>query len=136
MHHDMNRGGMSPQAMYTDRLFRSDRGPTSISEQDRVEAGHLLMAAEQSGSMATNDRAYLIHMVSDRTGLPEADAEKRVDDIITQDKIDADKTRKAAMSASFLLALSLLVGAFVASAAGALGGRDRDIHYHTGTFWE
>lgn len=35
---------------------------------------------------------------------------------------------------SLLYSLSLFLGAFIASAAGALGGRDRDVHYQTGRF--
>jgi hypothetical protein len=131
-----NANGANAQAIYVDRLFRSDRGPTSVSEQDRVEAGHLLMQAETSGNMADNDRVYLIHMVQDRTGLGEAEAQQRVDNIITQDKMAADTARKAAGMVALLLSLSMLIGAFVAAVGGALGGRDRDIHYHTGRFYE
>ena len=135
-HGPMHNGNNAAPNYYTDRLFRSDRGPTTISEQDRVEAGHMLMRAEGSGAMSDQDRVYLVHLVQDRTGLTDADAQKRVDDIIMQDKVAADKARKAAASASFMLSLSLLIGAFIASVGGALGGRDRDIHYHTGKFWE
>ncbi len=34
-----------------------------------------------------------------------------------------------------LYLLSMFIGAFIASAAGALGGIDRDFHYATGKFW-
>jgi hypothetical protein len=37
-----------------------------------------------------------------------------------------DAARKAASYASFFTAFALLIGAFIASAAGALGGRRRD----------
>lgn len=39
---------------------------------------------------------------------------------------DAETARKAAIAFSFYSALSLLIGAFIASAAGALGGFHRD----------
>jgi hypothetical protein len=37
-----------------------------------------------------------------------------------------DAARKASTSTSFFLFFSMLIGAFIASAAGALGGRQRD----------
>jgi hypothetical protein len=44
-------------------------------------------------------------------------------------KADADAARKAAAEAAIYTALSMLVGAFIASAAAALGGHLRDEHY-------
>lgn len=41
---------------------------------------------------------------------------------------DQDAARKAAAAASIFTALSLVVGAFIACVAGALGGRQRDEH--------
>jgi len=43
-------------------------------------------------------------------------------------KTEADAARKAAAEASIYLALSMLIGAFIASVAAALGGRIRDEH--------
>ena len=40
----------------------------------------------------------------------------------------ADAARKAAATTSIFLALSMVIGAFIASAAAALGGRLRDSH--------
>jgi len=42
--------------------------------------------------------------------------------------VDIDLARKAAAETSIYLALSLLVGAFIASVAAALGGHERDLH--------
>ena len=63
------------------------------------------------------------------------DAQKRVDvfisdvtDVQAKAKVAADAARKAAAQASIYLALSLLVGAFIASVSAALGGRLRDEH--------
>jgi hypothetical protein len=42
--------------------------------------------------------------------------------------VDLDLARKAAAETSIYLALSLLVGAFIASVAAALGGHQRDLH--------
>ena len=56
-----------------------------------------------------------------------------IDDAMAQIKAAEEKTkqaaneaRKASAKASFYLFFSMLIGAFIASAAGALGGRQRD----------
>jgi hypothetical protein len=64
--------------------------------------------------------------VAARTGLSQADAEKRVDEVITKAKADADAARKAGAYLSIFTAVSMLIGAFIAAAAVALGGRHRD----------
>ena len=79
------------------------------------------------------DKTYLAQLVAARTGLSQADAEKRVDDVIAQEKgaelkarEAADAARKAGAYLSLFIGLSMLIGAFIASAAGALGGSQRD----------
>jgi len=78
------------------------------------------------GTGRDDDRAYLAQLVSERTGMSQADAEARVDQVVTEAKEAADTARKAAATASIITALSLLVGAFIAAVAGALGGHYRD----------
>jgi hypothetical protein len=53
--------------------------------------------------------------------------EKRIDESAA-DRADADAARKAASQAAVYTALSMLVGAFIASVSAALGGRRRDEH--------
>jgi hypothetical protein len=53
--------------------------------------------------------------------------EKRIDEPAA-DRADADAVRKAASEAAVYTALSMLVGAFIASVSAALGGRLRDEH--------
>ena len=68
-----------------------------------------------------------------KTGISQADAEKRVDDTIASAKEAevkarqaADAARKATATFAIFTALSLMIGAFVASAAAAYGGNVRD----------
>lgn len=68
-----------------------------------------------------------------RTGLSQADADKRVDDVIakaqaaeTKARQVADEARKAGAYLSIFTAVSMLIGAFIAAAAAALGGQHRD----------
>jgi hypothetical protein len=71
--------------------------------------------------------------VAARTGLSQPDAEKRVSDVIDQAKAAeakardaADAARKAGAYLALFTALAMLIGAFIASVAGALGGAHRD----------
>ena len=61
-----------------------------------------------------------------RTGLSQADAEKRVNDVVTEAKSDLDSARKAAMQTAIWLTLSLFIGAFSATLAAMEGGGLRD----------
>lgn len=68
-----------------------------------------------------------------RTGLPEADVTARVNTVLAQvneakakAQEAADTARKAGIAFALMAALSLVIGAFIASAAAALGGRLRD----------
>jgi len=72
------------------------------------------------------DRTYVAKVVAARTGLSQADAEKRVNDVVTQVKADLDAARKAAMQIAIWLTLSLFIGAFSASLAATEGGGLRD----------
>ena len=70
-----------------------------------------------------------------KTSLSPADAGKRVDDVIGKErqaiekaKQAANAARKAAASLALYTGFSMLVGAFIACVAGALGGRQRDAH--------
>lgn len=127
----------SPVSPYDiDKLFRAppSGGPASLADA-RMEAAHITANAFVNGSVSAADRAYLVEQVSARTGASQADAQARVDNFIStvtqaQEKLkaDADAARKAAAEASIYLALSLLVGAFIASISAALGGRIRDEH--------
>lgn len=65
-------------------------------------------------------------MVAAQTGMSQADAEKRVDDVIAQAKTAADQARRGAAKLAFWLTAALLFGAFAASLAAVEGGQLRD----------
>jgi hypothetical protein len=132
-------GPASPVSAYSiDKLFRStgSSGPGTPTTTDlRTETGHIVANTLVNGSVPDADRAYLADQVAARTGISQADAQARVDAFIAsvtqaQQKLkaEADAGRKAAAKTSIFLALSMLVGAFIASVAAALGGRLRDEH--------
>jgi hypothetical protein len=126
--------GMAPYNI--DTLFRSARPDSSANTTDaRAEAARILANGIVSGDIPTADRTYLAELVAARTGISPEDAQKRVDTAIAQAKAAdakarqaADTARKAASEASIYTALSMLVGAFIACIAAALGGQRRDLH--------
>jgi hypothetical protein len=89
----------------------------------------------RGGTMSDGDKKYLASIVAARGGLSQADAEARVDTVITQAKQTADKTRKATALFGLWLAASMLAGALSAALAAIEGGnlRNREWYLETGT---
>lgn len=118
---------------YVDRLFRSAQAPSTDAAAARAEVGRILTGSLASGEVSDQDKSYLGELVAARAGISPDDAKKRVDDTIAAMKSAADRaraaaddTKKAAAKLSFYTFFSMLVGAFIASTAGAFGGRLRD----------
>jgi hypothetical protein len=124
-----NSAQTSPMSGYADTLLRSDNRPDqqqSLSDT-RGEIVRLFTTSFRDGNdVNATDRQYLVKLVSSRTGLSQPDAEKRVNDVITQAKADLEKARKAAMHMAIWLTLSLFIGAFSAALAALEGGGTRD----------
>jgi hypothetical protein len=96
-------------------------------EDTRAELSRLLAPGFQSGGNVNSaDRTYLARFVATRTGMSQADAERRVDQVLTQAKAAADEARKAALKAALWMTAALLMGAFAASLAATEGGGLRD----------
>jgi hypothetical protein len=70
-----------------------------------------------------------VQIVSARTGLAQADADKRVNEVLTQAKSDLDKARSAAAKLALWLTAALFAGALSASLAAIEGGQLRDRRY-------
>jgi hypothetical protein len=122
-----NASQSSPINTYTDMLLRSDNRTDQQSLADtRGEITRLLTTSLRAKDVNGADRDYLVKTVAARTGLSQADAEKRFNDVMTQAKSDLDKARKAAMHTAIWLTLSLFIGAFAAAAAAWEGGGVRD----------
>ncbi len=138
---------------YVDELFRENVNPNGASalapangsaamatglsdSQTRSQANTILAEnAANGGTVSQDDNAYLVQLVSGRTGLAPQDAQTRVNNVIAQEQADltkakqvADAARKASAEAAIYTFVSLLVGAFIASVAGAIGGRLRDTY--------
>lgn len=104
------------------------------------ELSRLLMHAwRQGGTLSPEDQRQAGALVSQRTGLSQVDAERRVNELLQRARTDAqaaetrardaaDTARKAAMQAALWMFVALLIGAFTASWLATVGGRQRDQH--------
>ena len=139
---------VNPAEIYVDKLFRagppmqvspvapssadsSPANPTAPtgtnSRQSRAEVLRLwTVSFRNNQDLSATDKAYVAQVVAARTGLSQADAEKRVNDVITEAKTAADDARKGAAKLSFWLTAAMLFGAFAASLAAVEGGSLRD----------
>jgi len=110
-----------------DRLFRPSRRPANVDlAAERAEAGRILLTTSSHSGIAADDRAYLVQMVAGTTGLTVADAEKRADTAVANAKAAIDRSRRSTVILAFSVATALLLGAVIAWAAAAAGGRHRD----------
>src|SRR5882672_5322307 len=120
----------SPMDGYVDTLLRADPSATGAAHTQTDPRGEMLRLFARSfrngGDLKTADREYVSKVVAARTGMTQADADKRVNDVVMQVKADADAARKATAQLAFWLTASLLVGAFCASLAATEGGGLRD----------
>jgi hypothetical protein len=112
-------------------------GQAATSEQRRREVGRILRVGVINGELSTGDKDYLAQLVAQETGLPQADAARRVDEVIGQSKAAAEKletsardaaeaARHGARAGAIWSAIAMLVGAFCASLCATWGGKARD----------
>jgi hypothetical protein len=133
---------------WIDALLRSDSAPAGASlpapvvdpatdATMRAQAGRILVRALQTGSLPNDDAAQLALIVSQRTGMPLADAQRRVtethararkaiDDTALQARRTADEARKASAYTALWMVIALMAGAFVSAWLATFGGRQRD----------
>lgn len=132
-------GDGGPMGYAVDSLFRAPKGGKSQSspEQATAEVGRIFTNAAVSGKLPEEDARYAGQLVAQRTGVSQAEAEKKVNETFnqvqqkkqeaeTKAREAADAARKASAAAALFLFITLLIGAFVASYAGIVGGRQRD----------
>ena len=119
--------GVGPLGYFVDRLFRSDHpGSETKDAATEAEADRILANALRRKDTPATDQNYLAGLVAAKTGIGLPAAQTRVSDVISEARQVEDTARKA--TARFLLwfFLSLLMGAFSASYAATIGGRQRD----------
>jgi len=118
---------VDPNEYFVDSLFRSDSArPDANSTAVRGEAGLILANALRQGDVPAPDRSYLAQLVAARTGLSQPDADKRVSDVFARAQQTTETARKTVAHSLLWVFVALLIGAFCASFAATIGGRQRD----------
>ena len=120
--------------IYVDRLLRvgpqtdgRTTGPSTDQATARAELLRIIAPTTlKGGDVSAEDRTYAARVIAARTGIPQAEAEQRINQTIAQAKDAADKARRAAAKFSIWIAISLLAGSFAASLAAAEGGKLRN----------
>jgi hypothetical protein len=118
---------LNPEGYFVDTLFRSDhRNLDTTDSLMQAEAGRIFANALRQKEMPLADQAYLTGLITAKTGIDQAQAEKRISEAMTQARQAAETARSA--TARFLLwfFLALLMGAFSASYFATIGGKLRD----------
>lgn len=123
-----------PNDLLIDRTLRGAPGAAPIDEGTRSEVGRILLSSALSDEGMTDaDRQYLVTVAADRAGISPEEAERRIDEIVTQAqqfeqqaREAADQARRTAMIAAFLAAASLAISAAAAYFGATLGGNHRD----------
>ncbi|HTE13756.1 MAG TPA: hypothetical protein VK642_01635 [Burkholderiales bacterium] len=119
---------------FTDALLR--KAEPTADDNDRSsheEVSRILINSVKQGDVSPLDKEYLAKVVAARNGVSVEDANKRVTEVIArvkqttaEAKQAADTARKVAAQLSLWTFLALLIGAFCASYAATIGGRQRD----------
>jgi hypothetical protein len=137
-----NAAQTQPTDVYVDSLLRADPNSTSTgtssslgaetrSTDTRGEVSRVFAPVlKKGGNISTEDRTYLVKVVSARTGLSQQEAEKRVDDTTAKAKKAADEARKTAAKTALWLAASMLAGAVAAMLGATEGGVLRDSKWY------
>jgi hypothetical protein len=134
---------LNPVDYAVDRTLAPAPGANAPAGQgmDRTAAvTRAYTAAVKNGQLDQRDRATLVAIVQQQTGLPQAEAEKRVDDTYNELKAAeqkvrdaAEAARKAALITAFGIAATLLLGCAAACAGATAGAKHR--HERTAVSW-
>jgi hypothetical protein len=155
----VNRLSTEPTDYAVDRLLALAPAPTAAAAApapDGNRPSRAELAAPIARVFAANlrnpqldarDRATLVQLVVQRTGMPQADAEKRVDEAFADLKTAeqkardaAEQARKAGLIAAFAAAAILAIACAAACGGAALGARHRDentaiVFFGSRRFW-
>jgi hypothetical protein len=122
-----NSGAMD---YYADRLMRSSdtasTTPVAPGTQDNAQIGRILARNVAARTFDETDKSYVVREITSRKGLPEPEAQKRLDDTVATLKAQAESARKFAVLLAFITAASILVSGVAAWWAATAGGKHRD----------
>ena len=104
---------MNPSRVFVDRLFRTDAvappaSPAGANDA-RAEATRLWTSTfNAGGDLVPADRSYLARLIASQTGISQADAEKRVNDVIVEAKAAADRPQRRCQACLLVDRLALV----------------------------
>jgi hypothetical protein len=112
---------------YVDSLFRNPESKSdTVSPAQRGEASLIFAKALSSGALPAGDQAYLAQVIATSTGATPQDSQQRVSTAFADAQQAAETLRKATAHSLLWIFTALLIGAFSASLAATIGGRQRD----------
>jgi hypothetical protein len=123
----ITNGAVGPNGYFVDALFRADR--ISLENRDpavQAEAGRILTNALRQNQMTAEDQNYLARLVAAKAGIAQPEADKRVSEVVAAARQAEDTARRTTAHFLLWLFVALLMGAFSASYAATIGGRQRD----------
>lgn len=128
-----------PLGYFVDALLRNETASTEAGDRSaRAEIMSILLnSVRAGGELSAEDARYLAVLVARRTGMSQADADKRVADVYGRARKAyadaqvgarqaADTARKAGAQSAIWTFVGLLLGAIAATLAATWGGRQRD----------
>jgi hypothetical protein len=98
----------------------------AFGEDSRAEVGRIIASSVANRGMTEPNRAYLVQLVAQRTGLPQAEAERRVNEAFMAAREAVDKARRATVLTGFVTAAALVLSFGAAWWAALKGGQHRD----------
>jgi len=116
-----------------------DASMVHADEQSSASLNRLLVRAlRDGGTLSPEDTRAAGQLVAQRTGLTQAEAERRVTETLQRARTEAqaletrareaaDTARKTALTTALWMVVALLIGAFTASLLATFGGRQRDL---------
>lgn len=121
----------SALAPSVDALLRVSSGtsvtiglPTSSDLRDEVT--RILTTSVSTGKLTDANRTYLAQVVAQRAGVPQTEAEKRVNDAYAESVQAIDEARKAAVLVGLVTTTALMFGLAATWYAAQRGGHHRD----------
>jgi hypothetical protein len=109
-----------------DRLFRGARQTDAdLNLHHRQEAARILLTTSSHRGMQPDDSIYLVRLVAGQTGLAQADAERRVDEVAARARDNIARARRTAVLIAFAAGAAALLGAAAAWFSACAGGRVR-----------
>jgi hypothetical protein len=125
-----DRAGSDPMSAIVSTLVAPPEGKAApvqllTSDETRMVEG-IFMKSFGNNGLAPNDRTFVANVIARKAGIPQNEAETRVDRAYADSLAAIDKAKKAAELSGLLTGLGLLIGLGAAWYGGVRGGKSRD----------